>query len=162
MSRSPELDLGVRRCAILTHQQHLIGELAVHVVQFLAQRGPRHGLPPVIPGQRDDPAEHVGQAESLAESEVDASDLRRRQGVADGGLDDPEQHVRRRERGRASREVRWGAAVDQPVPATDVRRQFAADHQLRQLRHRLLNRTGEERCDGGTVQRPPPAGDQPA
>ena len=35
--------------------QHLGGELGVHRVQVVAQRGPRHGLPAVVARQLDDP-----------------------------------------------------------------------------------------------------------
>ena len=57
--------------------QHLRGELGVHGVHVVAQRGPGHRLPAVVARQRQDPADQVGQPEPLAEREVHAGDLDR-------------------------------------------------------------------------------------
>ena len=77
--------------------QHLRGQLRVHGVQVVAQRGPRHRLPAVVARQREDPGDQRRQPEPLAEREVHPGDLERVEVVAAGGLDDVERLVRRRQ-----------------------------------------------------------------
>ena len=98
------------------------GELGVHGVQVVAQRRPRHRLPAVVAGQREDPGHQHRQAEPLPHVEVRAGHLHRVAVVARGGLDHAEDHVRRRAHRHPDGELLRHALVDQARRAAARRR----------------------------------------
>ena len=89
----------------------------MHGVQVVAQRGAGHRLPPVVARQRQDPLQQGREAEPLAEREVHPGHVGGVEPVALGGLDDAEQHVRRRQHRHPRGEVLGHAAASSAARA---------------------------------------------
>jgi hypothetical protein len=155
------------RVLVRRGREDLGGELAVHGVQVVAERRPRHRLPAVVARQGEDPLHHGRQTQPLPEREVHPRDRCRVVVLALGRrtechLDDAEEGVRRIERRDPGRQLLGHLLVHESVAAAVERLQLGAGHQRGQVGHQRLDRTGEEVHRALAVQRGPTVVDQPA
>src|SRR5262249_28027734 len=74
--------------------ENVPGQCRVRAVQVVTERGPGHGVPPVVPGQRGDPVTQPGDLQPVGQVEVRLGGLLDRAPDARGDVDDVERRVR--------------------------------------------------------------------